>query len=147
MECTEETKNATSLELYNIQSDVQCGFGTVTMYTESRNGKSSISYRELFTPRELQRIDASAGVWVYFNGVSHVFMVDVDKIPKDLLQAMKDKLRFNPLTDFIERITFSDVFLVRYFENPTKEKYGDVKSVPFTTAEGNDVHQWACISA
>lgn len=146
VECTEESKAVTALELYNIQSNVQCWFGLVTMHKESRweNGWTNMAFEHLFTTEELQSLEASAGIDNGSKDGQYFFMVDVEKIPKDLLQALKDKLRFNPSTDFF--IRQGTTYGVYYFGNPTKSTTGVVKTIPFTTPEGNAIHQWACLA-
>lgn len=152
-ECTEETNRAKLLEFYNIQSNVQCWFGTVTMHRETRNGLSSMRFEEHFTSDELEHLAASAGADLNKSENSHLFLVDVDEISNFMLQALIDELGFNPSTDVIERVgTRFDggrkpIFTLHFFGNPTKDDDGDVKSIPFTIPQGDDVHSGACISS
>lgn len=142
VECSVSSAAGKTLQLYNVQSDMECQFSTVTMVPEERNGKKlAWAPYDHFTDADIQMSEDRALI----KSVNRLVLPNLDVMSVTLLEKMKNVFPdYNPYTDIIELWRRPSQPSVRYY------KVGSVtpgvrKVIPFTNRAGDSTYQYACI--
>lgn len=154
-ECLNSGKSGT-LELYVLQSDLQCDFGNITVDIDEGRASTSVSKSTHFKQEELVQITNSKLDISYTELIQHfdnypyykdmsIILIDLNKIPINLLlKIMKTFPRFNPYTDAIgTNYSKYEVFVI-FLKNTAFEKEY-TRIIPYTNANGDSDFQAVCL--
>lgn len=140
VECTISSAGSSTLQIFNVQSDLECQFSTVTMVPEVRNGnKHAFAPENYFTFMERMHMKSNA---IIGDQRSCLVLLNLDRISDALLvKLMKIFPDYNPYTDLV---CISGSAYVAYYKIESTAP-GIRRVVPFTNEAGDSVFQYACI--
>lgn len=142
VECSVSSGGGKTLRLYNVQSDMECQFSTVTMVPETRNGKAMAwAPYDYFTDAERKITEDHALI----RSVNSLVLPNLDRMSDHLLEKMKNIFPdYNPYTDIVALWRSPSQPSVRYYKVGSTIS-GIKKVIPFTNEAGDSVYQYACI--
>ncbi|XP_037039404.1 uncharacterized protein LOC119076639 [Bradysia coprophila] len=142
VECSVAAGGDRTLQLYQVRSDMECQFSTVTMKAEQRNG-TFIGWgpKDHFTSEERMETEKNFILKARNNKV----LPNLDRISDALLEKMQNAFPdYNPYTDIIALWQRPSYPSARFYKVGSVSK-GPKKVIPFTNEAGNSVFQYACI--
>lgn len=139
VDCAVGTDNGgKTLQLYNVQSDMECQFSTVRMNPDSRNNSNGQYYEPFLTDEEVSTIRRDA--IIDYSGWQ--ILPNLDKMPSQLFEKLRIKFPlWNPYTDLIS--IYIKVHGVLYFKEVGSDP-GPKRVIPFTNEHGDSIFQYAC---
>lgn len=143
VECAVGTDNGgKTLQLYNVQSDMECQFSTVTMYPDLRNNtnRKSDSYPFLAN-EEVATLRENAIIRDI-----EMFLPNLDKMSSQQYEKLWNKFPlWNPYTDLMcDRTYCTDkVHAMIWFKEESSDP-GPKRVIPFTNENGDSIFQYAC---
>lgn len=148
VECAVGTDNGDkTLQLYNVQSDMECQFSTVWMEHELRDGRFKTVRDRFLTHKEIETIRLDA--ILYNNGVDFLFAMlpNLDKMSSQVFEKLKNKFPlWNPYTDIIKVMSENEQyieFLIEFYKEG-RISPGPKRVIPFTNENGDSIFQYAC---
>lgn len=151
VECSISNGGGKTLQLYNVQSDMECQFSTVTMVPEGRNGKhGDWTLYGNFTNDDIKMTEDYAIVTSSFTFWPSQYYVlpNLDRMSDHLLEKMKNLFPdYNPYTDMVNlHHPEKEVKLlnVLYYKEGSSTP-GIKKVIPFTNEDGDSIYEYACI--
>lgn len=135
-----------TLQLYNVQSDMECQFSTVEMVADERNNKSShCAVCQSLTNDERKEIFKASMVIFHYAPISGVMLADADRMSDVICEKMSICYpEYNPYTDLLDFYDES-LYDVVIFYKEKRVSAGPKRIIPFTNENGNSVYQYACV--
>lgn len=138
-----------TLQLYNVQSDLECQFSTVTMVPDTRNGEmihEHICWN--FTQEEgkstFEEAIFHATIKDEYLKYERIMVPDLDRMSEEIWEKMKFCFPdYIPYTDLIDWPVGWWTYAMYYKEG--KVAAGAKRVIPFTNENGNSVYQYACV--
>lgn len=142
VECSVDAAAAgKTLQLYNVQSDMECQFSTVTMVQVIRNG-STVDDNSCADITQNERKSTLENAIIKF--WTSLIIPDVDRMPDELWEKIKLCFPYyNPYTDLFD-FRYYWMYAVWYYKEQ-KVSAGAKRIIPFTNENGNSVYQYACV--
>lgn len=140
VECSVSSAASSTLQIFNVQSDLECQFSTVTMVPEVRNGnKYAYAPENYFNLMERWQMKGNA---IIGDQRSCLVLLNLDKISDALLlKLMRISPDYNPYTDLV---CVSNNAFVAYYKKESAAP-GIRRVIPFTNEVGDSVFQYACV--
>ncbi|CCU55642.1 unknown similar to XecnGV orf72 [Choristoneura biennis entomopoxvirus] len=150
VECSVDNGETGHLQLYNVKSDMQCYFGSLSYFLDFNridSGECLDKSSNTFTHEEAVKI-GNAKLDIDFEPcLLTMYLLDMDKISEGLLEKITLGLpKYNPFIDpitmhKIENVYYAVVIYVKHI----KTTYDLKKIIPFTNKSGNSEYQYACL--
>lgn len=135
-----------TLQLYNVQSDMECQFSTVTMVPDTRSGKIyNFSTCANFTAEDRLLTIKNA---IFGRGFPFMSTLpDIERMSDELWERMKFCYPdYSPYTDLLNFYLFYDSSdLGALYYKQWHVAAGPKRIIPFTNENGNSVYQYACV--
>ncbi|CCU56361.1 unknown similar to XecnGV orf72 [Mythimna separata entomopoxvirus 'L'] len=150
VECSVDNGKNGHLQLYNVKSDMQCDFGSLSYFLDfsrDNDGDCLGLSSNTFTHEEATKIGNSKLELDFEPCLMTMYLLDMDKISEGLLTKLSLGLpKYNPFIDPITMHKVGNVYqAVVIYVRHAKTAFDLKKIIPFTNKAGNSVYQYACL--